>query len=40
MENKETLNELKTLYQDIIKQKDDIIRILQKENESLKESFK
>lgn len=40
MENKETLNELKILYQDIIKQKDDIIRILQKENESLKESFK
>ena len=40
MENKEVLNELKLLYQEIIRQKDDIIKILQKENESLKESFK
>lgn len=40
MENRESLIEIKRLYQEIIKQKDDTIKILQKENETLKALLK
>lgn len=40
MENKESLDEIKSLYKQIILQKDELIKVIQKENESLKSLLK